>query len=138
MAFGAVQIAPNDTRARVGIGVDLPFSAGGVFTSNYLTSQAVKNNLINYFLTNPGERPGNPEFGGGLRRFIFEQIASNTLEFLQEDIQAKISREFPQVTLKELKVLQSTYDIDSNIITVEVYYFINNTGIEDELILNFN
>ena len=138
MAFGAVQIAPNDTRARVGIGVDLPFSAGGVFTPNYLTKQAVKNNLINYFLTNPGERPGNPTFGGGLRRFIFEQIASNTLEYLQEDIQAKISAEFPQITLKDLKVLQSTYDIDSNIITVEVYYFINNTGIEDELILNFN
>jgi len=138
MAFGAVQIAPNDTRARVGIGVDLPFSAGGVFTPNYLTKQAVKNNLINYFLTNPGERPGNPTFGGGLRRFIFEQIANNTLEYLQEDIQDKISTQFPQITLKELKVLQSTYDIDSNIITVEIYYFINNTGIEDELTLNFN
>ncbi len=138
MAFGAVQIAPNDTRARVGIGVDLPFSAGGVFTPNYLTKQAVKNNLINYFLTNPGERPGNPTFGGGLRRFIFEQIANNTLEYLQEDIQDKISTQFPQITLRDLKVLQSTYDIDSNIITVELYYFINNTGIEDELILNFN
>ena len=138
MAFGAVQIAPNDTRARVGIGVDLPFSAGGVFTPNYLTKQAVKNHLINYFLTNPGERPGNPDVGGGLRRFIFEQIASNTLEYLQEDIQAKIATQVPQITLRDLKVLQSTYDIDSNIITVEIYYFINNTGIEDELILNFN
>jgi phage baseplate assembly protein W len=138
MAFGAVQIAPNDTRARVGIGVDIPFSAGGVFTPNYLTKQAVKNNLINYFLTNPGERPGNPEFGGGLRRFIFEQIANNTLEYLQEDIQNKISREFPQITVQNLQVLQSTYDIDSNIITVQIYYYINNTGIEDELILNFN
>jgi phage baseplate assembly protein W len=138
MAFGAVQIAPNDTRARVGIGVDLPFSAGGVFTPNYLTKQATKNNLINYFLTNPGERPGNPTFGGGLRRFIFEQISNNTLEYLQEDIQAKLATQFPQITVKELKVLQSTYDIDSNIITVEIYYYINNTGIEDELILNFN
>lgn len=138
MAFGAIQISPNDTLPRVGIGVDIPFVAGGVFTPNYLSRQAVKNNLINYFLTNPGERPGNPEFGGGLRRFIFEQIASNTLEYLQEDIQVKIAAEFPQVTLKELKVLQSTYDIDSNVITVEIYYFINNTGIEDELILNFN
>ena len=100
MAFGAVQISPNDTRPRVGIGVDIPFSAGGIFTPNYLTKQAVKNNLINYFLTNPGERPGNPEFGGGLRRFIFEQIASNTLEYLQEDIQVKISTEFPQSPLK--------------------------------------
>ena len=68
MAFGAVQKFPNDTRPRVGIGVSLPFSSGGVFTPNYTTKEAIKNNLINFFLTNVGERPGNPEFGGGLRR----------------------------------------------------------------------
>ena len=50
MAFGAIQISPNDTLPRVGIGVDIPFIAGGVFTPNYLTRQAIKNNLINYFL----------------------------------------------------------------------------------------
>ena len=74
MAFGVVQIYPNDTRARVGIGVDIPFNEGGVFTPNYTTKEAIKNNLINYFLTNPGERPGNPTFGGGLRNFIFTNI----------------------------------------------------------------
>lgn len=135
MAFGAVQIAPNDTRARVGIGVDLPFSAGGVFTPNYLTSQAVKNNLINYFLTNPGERPGNPEFGGGLRRFIFEQISTGTLEFLKEDIQAKIATQFPNIVLVNLNVLSNP---DYNSVTVEIYYSIANTGINDNLTLNFN
>jgi phage baseplate assembly protein W len=138
MAFGAVQIEPNDVNTRVGIGVDLPFSAAGVFTPNYLTKQAVKNNLINYFLTNPGERPGNPEFGGGLRRFIFEQIESNTLEYLQEDIQAKIAIEFPQITLIKVQISESPFNTDSNIISVEIYYSINNTGIEDELTLNFN
>ena len=30
--------------------------------------------LNDYFLTNPGERPLNPNFGGGLGSFIFEQI----------------------------------------------------------------
>jgi len=74
MAFGAVQKFPNDSRPRVGIGVDIPFIAGGVFTPNYQTKEAIKNNLINYFLTNPGERPGNPTFGGGLRGFIFEHM----------------------------------------------------------------
>lgn len=135
MAFGAVQISPNDTLPRVGIGVDIPFVAGGVFTPNYLSRQAVKNNLINYFLTNPGERPGNPEFGGGLRRFIFEQISTGTLEFLKEDIQAKIATQFPNIVLVNLNVLSNP---DYNSVTVEIYYSIANTGINDNLTLNFN
>ena len=32
MAFGAVQQFPNDLRPRVGIGVNLPFSEGGVYS----------------------------------------------------------------------------------------------------------
>ena len=51
MAFGAKQIFPNDTRARVAIGIDLPFNGSAVFKSNYQTKDAIKNNLINYFLT---------------------------------------------------------------------------------------
>ena len=50
MAFGAIKKFPNDTRPRVGVGVDIPFSAGGVFTPNYSTREAIKNNLVNYFL----------------------------------------------------------------------------------------
>ena len=135
MAFGAVNRFPNDTRPRVGIGVDIPFNAGEVFTSNYTTQEAIKNNLINYFLTNPGERPGNPSFGGGLREFIFEQISNNTLEYLKEDIGAKMSQNFPNVDLQELSLVE---DPDSNEISVQMYYSVTNTGINDELTLTFN
>ena len=134
MAFGAIQIAPNDTRPRVGIGVNIPFNEGGVFTPNYLSKNAIKNNLINYFLTNPGERPGNPEFGGGLRRFIFQQIDENTLEFLKEDIQQKLDNFFPNVVVNKLNVLSYP---DNNTVTVEIYYSIANTGTTDTLNLNF-
>ena len=60
MAFGAKQISPIDFNKSAAVGVDLPFSAKGVFKSNFTTKEATKNNLINYFLTNPGERPLNP------------------------------------------------------------------------------
>ena len=56
MAFGAKQISPIDFNKSAAVGVDLPFNAPGVFRSNFTTKQAIKNNLINYFLTNPGER----------------------------------------------------------------------------------
>ena len=134
MAFGAVQQFPNDTRPRVGIGVDIPFNKGGVFTPNYTTAQAIKNNLINYFLTNPGERPGNPTFGGGLRAFIFSSISDDNLDFLQEDVSQKIASQFPNVSVKNLEVLANT---DNNEVVVQIYYTVINTSIEGELVLNF-
>ena len=71
MAFGARRVYPNDVRPRVASGVDLPFSEPGVFTPNYLTRDAVKNNLINYLLTNPGEIPSDAKFGVGLYGRLF-------------------------------------------------------------------
>ena len=135
MAFGAQQQFPNDLRPRVGIGVDLPFSNGNGFTPNFTTQEAIKYNLINFFLTNPGERPGNPQFGGGLRRFIFESITKDNLGFLKEDVQQKLEREFPNVIVKQLDVLANT---DNNEVTVQLFYAVENTNIEDEVTLNFN
>ncbi len=87
MPFNPQFINPIDLNPNLGVGVNLPFSGPSVFTSNYLTSQAIKNNLINYFLTNPGEIPLNPTFGGGLRAFIFQQISENSLDGLKENLQ---------------------------------------------------
>ena len=134
MAFGAVQQFPNDTRPRVGIGVNIPFNEGGVFTPNYTTADSIKNNLINYFLTNPGERPGNPTFGGGLRAFIFEQITENNVDFLKESLQTSIKDFFPQITVSNLEVKRQE---DNNIITVSLNYSVNNTGINDTLEIDF-
>ena len=134
MAFGAVNIQPNDLRPRVGIGINLPLAEGTGFTSNYTTAEATRYNLINFFLTNPGERIGNPEFGGGLRDFIFSQIGQESMEFLQQDIQSKISREFPNVDVQELNV---TTNPDNNEVSVAIFYAIIDTNIEDEVTLNF-
>ena len=135
MAFRAPNQFVNDLRPSVGIGVNIPFNEGGVFTPNYQTAQAIKNNLINYFLTNPGERPGNPTFGGGLREFIFSSISEDNLGFLKEDVQQKIATEFPLVNVQELNVLNNS---DNNEVTVQIYYNVINTAIEDTLNLNFN
>ena len=134
MAVGAVRKFPNDTRQRVGIGVDIPFSSGGVFTPNYTTKEAIKNNIINYFLTNPGERPANPLFDGGLRNFIFEQISFENLDFLKEDINTKLQQFFPDVVINEVEVIGNE---DQNEVVVNLQYAVSNTGIEDELNLSF-
>ena len=134
MAFSPQQIAPIDFDASTAVGVNLPFSGPAVFISNYQTKDAIKNNLINFFLTNPGERVLNPTFGGGLRAFIFEQITLDNLNFLREDINQKLTLYFPNVIVEDLTV---TGDPDLNTINVTLKYSIINTSVYDTLEIQF-
>ena len=130
MAFNPQQIYPIDLNNSAAVGVNLPLNGSAVFISNYQTKDAIKNNLINFFLTNPGERPLNPTFGGGLRAFIFEQITTDNLNFLREDINFKISTYFPNIAIEDLIVAGQE---DLNQITVTLKYSVINTNIADTL-----
>jgi phage baseplate assembly protein W len=135
MAFGAQKIFPIDTKPGTAVGVSLNFNNPGVFQSTYLTKDAIKNNLINYFLTNQTERYLNPNFGGNLRKYLFEQINSNTTDFLKEDIQQQINLYFPNVIVASLDVVEYT---DTNQIVITLKYTIADTNISDQLDIAFN
>lgn len=135
MAFGATRIFPNDQLASVAIGFNLPINGAGVFTPNFQTKQAIKNNLINYFLTNPGERIGNPDFGAGLREFIFTQISTGDLTLIKDDVQEKLLTNFPNILIDEITVLPTEVE---NTIQINITYNVKDTGISDELTLSFN
>ena len=130
MAFNPQQIAPIDFQPSVAVGINLPFSGLAVFELNYQTKDAIKNNLINFFLTNPGERPLNPLFGGGLRAFLFEQITENNLNFLREDLNQKLQIFFSNIEVKDLIISGQE---DTNQITVTLKYNVLNTSITDTL-----
>ena len=134
MAFNPQLINPIDLNPNLAVGVNLPFSGPSVFTPNYLTSNAIKNNLINYFLTNPGERPLNPTFGGGLRSFIFQQISENSLDGLKENVSLKLETYFPNVIINSLDVLKRD---DENSVVVQLKYSIANSNINDDLTFQF-
>jgi len=134
MAFEAQQIFPIDFNKSAAVGVDLPFSALGVFKPNYTTAEAIKNNLINYFLTNPGERPLNPTFGGGLRAFIFEQIESNNLNFIEDQILSQIIEFFPNINVENLEIFKQE---DTNQISISLDYSVVNTNINDNVQIDF-
>jgi len=134
MAFNPINVFPNDLNPRVAIGVDIPFNSTSVFRSNFQTKEAIKNNLINFLLTNQGERIGNPNFGGNIREFIFEQISLENIEFLKEDLQLKIQNIINNINIEEIQVIPN---FDTNQINIKINYSIPNTNIEDELSLNF-
>ena len=134
MAYNAQKIAPINFSPSVGVGVSLPLNGKSVFKSTFTTSEALKTNLINWFLTNKGERNLNPDFGGNLRKYIFQQITEDNLDFLKEDVQNQLGQYFPSVTIVSLDVLGQE---DNMIITVNLKYRVVNTGISDEINITF-
>ena len=125
---------PLDLQARKAIGVAIPFSNKAVFTSTYTTKDQIKSNLINYFLTNKGERIMQPNFGSNLRSFVFEQLDNLVVDSVKQKIQDELSAFFPNVNVRKLDILSSPA---SNGLQVNLTYNVVNFGIEDEINLIF-
>ena len=134
MAFNPQIIPATDFYPNVGVGLGLPFSTPGVFQLTYSSAAALKNNMINYLLTEPGERWDNPTFGGGLRKYLFEQISNGNLESIQDDLSSRIAQTFPQVTLNKVEVIG---DPITQVVTANIYYSVNNQSITDQIEINF-
>lgn len=134
MAYQIRNISPLDLKASTAIGVSIPFNGPGVFNFTYTTSDQLKSNIINFFLTNKGERIMNPDFGGNLRQELFEQITNGTLNDIRLSIIQSLQTVFPNIVVNEVNVLG---DEDKHNISVSIKYSIPNTNIKDELNLNF-
>ena len=135
MPFNQQTISPTNLNPNTGLGVSIPFSNTSVFSSTYTTQEAVKTNLINYFLTNPGEIPLNPSFGAGLRNFLFEQISNVTVDNVRAFVQSKLEIAFPMIQIDSLQVL--TTQQDNNTLIVQLKYSIHNSNINGNITFQF-
>jgi len=134
MAFNRRKINPLDLQPRKAIGVSLPFSNDAVFNSTYETKDAIKTNIINYFLTGVGERYMNPTFGTPLRNQLFENITKDSLANVKNIIRQGLYLYFPNVSPSVMEVEGTP---NTNTISFFMKYSIKDTNIEDELIINF-
>ena len=133
MAIKVQQIDPLDLRSSVGVGVDLPFEGKAVFNTTYTTREAIKANLINYFLTNKGERYLNPTFGSDIRLLLFENIDEETTEEVKSKVLKDITAYFPRVRPTLFEV---TGEPDLNTFRVYLRYSIVNSNVDDEILIN--
>jgi len=151
MAIKQTNIFPLDKQPRKAVGIAYPFSAFAVssfgsgsamsvtgsstpFKSNYTTREQIKSNLSVFFITNKGERPLNPNYGGGLKDLLFEQLDDKAYDIIYKRVTDGLSIYFPEVKVKELEVLEN---VDQNELKVVMSYTVFNND-EDTLELNFN
>ena len=91
----------------------------------------VRDELIQLILTNLGERAFLPEFGGGLRRLVFEGINDTTASLTKAMLTQAISRWLGhRITLENLQVR-----VQNETIEVELKYRI--AGTEDTRVMKF-
>lgn len=134
MAYNVRKIDPLDLQARKAIGIDIPFAGKAVFNSTYQSADAIKANLINYFLTGKGERRLNPDFGAGLQNVVFQNITQNLVETLRERILDDLEIYFPRVVVEDLSLIG---DPNSQTVTFSMSYSVSDTNINDEVVINF-
>ena len=135
MAFEVKKISPLDLQPRKAVGVSLPFTAKAVFNSTYTTQDALKSNIVNFFLTDRGERFLNPNFGAGLRSVIFEQITSDKIDEIDALVRTGMSTWFPNVVVNNVQIQDSA---DTNTVTVYITYSVPYTNIQqDKVVINF-
>ena len=134
MAFEVKKINPLDRQPRKAVGVQLPFSGIAVFNQTYTTKDAIKTNLINFFLTGKGERYFNPTMGTGLRNLLFDNVTEEKRNEIDQNIRASLRQYFPAVIPTEI---QTIADPDNNTVNFSMRYQINETGIDDVLSINF-
>lgn len=134
MPFEVKKINPLDLQPRKAVGVALPFSGKAVFNSTYQSKDAIKTNLINYFLTARGERYLNPLFGNQLRRFLFEQLDTSTVRQIDGLIRDDLRVYFPRVEPIEIS---TTSDTETGTVQFYIKYRVSESNIEDEVIINF-
>ena len=121
---------PIDLQKSRAIGFGFPLNGDAVFVPTYFTRDQIKANLVNYLLTNKGERVFKPNFGANLRSLLFENILDITNDDLKNTIQDNITRFFPNVLIKEIKFNNIA---DENTVNFTLIYQIVNFGVNDEI-----
>lgn len=121
-----------------GISVKLPLRRDqndGLYKLNKRYKESIKQNFKNLLLTSPGERVMRPNFGVGLREYLFEAYeGSTTAGEIRSRIRTQVDRYMPFIDVYRLDVEEPDSQ-SSNTFRVIVGYDITVLGESDELIL---
>lgn len=123
---------PQDIGQKRGIGINVLFNNGNnIFNQTFTTKEQVKSNLINYILTNKGERLFEPTFGGDLRASLFEPDTS--FDNLAARLETEIYNYVPNIIIKNINIKPYS---DENLVNITLDYSINNQ--DDNLVINIS
>lgn len=78
--------------------------------------------LKNLILTTPGENISDPNYGVGLRTFMFEQNIASVRSAISSRISGQIAIYLPYLEIEEIAVDATSQEIDSGTMSVRITY----------------
>ena len=117
----------------LGISPKLPLqlsSSDGPYRLTKTIKEAISQNLKMLILTNPGERMMDPNFGAGLRRYLFQNFSPTIYDKITSRIDEQVRIYLPQVNIQKVIFNESQDDqaisdmMDNNILSVTIRYSI--------------
>ena len=112
----------------IGISPALPLSVDakdGAYKLNKTLRDSVRQNLKNLILTAKGERVMLPDFGVGLRNFLFENFTPVVLTNISDEIRSQVSSYMPFVNVRRINFFDSESNPDTiaeNELRIEIIY----------------
>ena len=87
-------------------------------------------------LTSPGERVMIPDFGVGIRRYFFENLAPETFTAIESRIREQAAAYLPYITIRDIEFksgndptqLNLNQQFDSNLVAIRILYHLTTRG----------
>ncbi len=100
------------------------------------SNDLIKQNLTNLILTTPGERMMDPQFGVGIRRFLFENKTAALTGTIKNLINSQVKKYMPFISVDN--VVFSSDQQNPNFLGIVIMYTVIPTSSRDLLNLNFD
>ena len=116
-----------------GLSISLPLSLDekdGPYRNNVTLDEVANQNIKMIVLTNPGERVMEPNFGVGIRNYLFEQETPFLVSNIQTRIANQVGRYAPFIKIRELNI---SIDSDNGFLSVQIKYAVPAGGIVSDL-----
>ena len=123
-----------------GLGPELPLNRDHRF-GNYslITSykDEVKQNFKNLLLTSPGERMMVPDFGVGIRNFLFNP-RPQAVTMLRQRITTQVSKYMPYITINKIVFDENKREdeLNTHMLSVIIDYEVTSLNLEASIVLN--
>ena len=123
-----------------GISVKLPLrvtAADGPYALHKDLVGTVKQNFKNLLLTAPGERMMIPDFGIGLRHFLFNP-RPNAVSLIRQRIVSQTSKYLPYIVIRKISFDENKLEedaLDSHLLSIVIDYEVPNLNLQASIVL---
>lgn len=111
------------------------------YAMNVTISEATSQNLKCLLLTAPGERVMDPEFGVGLKKYLFQNFGPQVVKNIKIDIRQQVAKYMPFINIRDTQVkfgdmlVENPDSTMQNKMYIKIDYTIRTFGVSDTLVV---